>query len=71
MENEVIEKAYSTATVVSGGTGGVATPAADILGTGAAVVDRSGVSTTSDGGILLPEQSRQFIEYIFEQHILS
>ena len=71
MENEVIEKAYSTATVVSGGIGGVATPAADILGTGAAVVDRSGVSTTSDGGILLPEQSRQFIEYIFEQQVLA
>ena len=25
----------------------------------------------SDGGILQPEQSRQFIEYIFEQQVLA
>jgi len=69
--NEVMEKAYSTSTVVSGGIGSVVTPAADVLGTGTSVVDRAGVSTTSDGGILLPEQSRQFIEYIFEQQVLA
>lgn len=63
MSEEILEKAAATGAVVSGGIGGVTNPAAGDLG----VVG----STTDDGGILNPEQSRQFIEYIWEQQVLA
>ena len=63
MAEEILEKAAATGSIVSGGIGGVTTPAAGDLG----VAGASG----NDGGILAPEQSRQFIEYIFEQQVLA
>jgi len=56
MADEILEKAASTGSIVSGGIGGVANPVAGDLGVYGA--------TTNDGGILSPEQSRQFIEYV-------
>ena len=63
MSDEILEKAAAAGAVVSGGIGGVTNPALYDLG----VVG----STTDDGGILNPEQSRQFIEYIWEQQVLA
>jgi HK97 family phage major capsid protein len=63
MAEDILEKAAATGSIVSGGIGGVSSPAAGDLG----VVG----STSDDGGILSPEQSRQFIEYIFEQQVLA
>lgn len=63
MSDEILEKAAATGAVVSGGIGAVSSPALYDLG----VVG----STTDDGGILNPEQSRQFIEYIWEQQVLA
>jgi len=63
MSDEILEKAAAAGAVVSGGIGGVANPQLYDLG----VVG----STTDDGGILNPEQSRQFIEYIWEQQVLA
>jgi HK97 family phage major capsid protein len=62
--NEVLEKAASTGAVVSGGIGGITAPPVDQLG----VV---GDSFNEGAGILNPEQSRKFIEYIFEQQVLA
>jgi HK97 family phage major capsid protein len=62
--NEVLEKAASTGAVVSGGIGGITAPPSDQLG----VV---GDSFNEGAGILNPEQSRKFIEYIFEQQVLA
>ena len=64
MSEEILEKAASTGSIVSGGIGGVATPAANLGPAGTA-------SPADGGGILNPEQSRQFIEYIFEQQVLA
>ena len=64
--NEILEKAAAAGTIASGGIGGVTTPAAGILDNTNPVGD-----LVSDGGILQPEQSRQFIEYIFEQQVLA
>lgn len=58
-----MEKSADAGVVVSGGIGAITNPAAGDLG----VVG----STTDDGGILSPEQSRQFIEYIWEQQVLA
>jgi HK97 family phage major capsid protein len=63
MADEILEKAAAAGALVSGGIGGVTAPASGDLG----VVG----STSDDGGILSPEQSRQFIEYIFEQQVLA
>jgi HK97 family phage major capsid protein len=63
MSDEILEKAAAAGAVVSGGIGGVTNPQLYDLG----VVG----STTDDGGILNPEQSRQFIEYIWEQQVLA
>jgi HK97 family phage major capsid protein len=64
MSEEILEKAASTGAVASGGIGGVTAPGLDSLG----VV---GDSSDNESGILNPEQSRQFIEYIFEQQVLA
>jgi HK97 family phage major capsid protein len=62
--NEVLQKAASTGAIASGGIGGVTAPPADQLGA-------IGNPFDGDAGILNPEQSRQFIEYIFEQQVLA
>lgn len=64
--NEILEKAAAAGSIVSGGIGGVSTPIAGVLDNTNPVGD-----LVSDGGILQPEQSRQFIEYIFEQQVLA
>jgi HK97 family phage major capsid protein len=64
MSEEILEKAAATGAIASGGIGGVATPASQL--------GPVGTATPADGGgILNPEQSRQFIEYIFEQQVLA
>lgn len=63
MSEEILEKAATAGVVVSGGIGAITNPAAGDLG----IVN----STTDDGGILNPEQSRQFIEYIWDQQVLA
>jgi len=63
MSEDILEKSATAGVVVSGGIGGITNPA---LGT-AGIVD----STTDDGGILNPTQSRQFIEYIWDQQVLA
>lgn len=63
MSEEILNKAAEAGVIVSGGIGGVTNP---VWGT-AGVVG----STTDDGGILNPEQSRQFIEYIWDQQVLA
>lgn len=64
--NEILEKAAAAGSIVSGGIGGVTDPIAGVLDNTNPVGD-----LVSDGGILQPEQSRQFIEYIFEQQVLA
>lgn len=64
MSEEILEKAAATGSIVSGGIGGVATPSANLGPAGTA-------SPADGGGILNPEQSAQFIEYIFEQQVLA
>ena len=63
MSDDILEKAATAGVVVSGGIGGITNP---VHGT-AGVVD----ATTNDGGILNPTQSRQFIEYIWDQQVLA
>ena len=65
MSEEILEKAAVTGAIVSGGIGTVSSPAADKLGPAGTVAPSDG------GGILNPEQSRQFIEYIWEQQVLA
>jgi len=64
MSEEILEKAAATGSIVSGGIGDVSTPSANLGPAGTA-------SPEDGGGILNPEQSRQFIEYIFEQQVLA
>lgn len=67
---EEISKAVSDGTVTSGGIGGVVTPAVNILDN----VSNPGAYTNtlvSTGGILQPEQSRTFLEYIWDQQVLA
>lgn len=64
MSEEILEKAAATGSIVSGGIGGVSTPSANLGPAGTA-------APADGGGILNPEQSAQFIEYIFEQQVLA
>lgn len=64
MSEEILEKAAATGAIVSGGIGSVSTPSANLGPAGTA-------SPADGGGILNPEQSAQFIEYIFEQQVLA
>ena len=63
-EEQILEKAAVTGVIASGGVGGVATPASQLGPVGTA-------KPSDGGGILNAEQSRQFIEYIFEQQVLA
>ena len=85
--NEVLEKNYpgsgagseinSLGSLASGGIGGVSNPAANVLGNIPTAL--SGVTdgpnavnpTGSLGGILLPEQARRFIDYVWDATILA
>jgi HK97 family phage major capsid protein len=65
MSDEILEKSFASGAIVSGGIGDVVSP-------GEGILDNSPVGDlVSDGGILNPEQSRQFIEYIWEQQVLA
>jgi HK97 family phage major capsid protein len=65
MSDEILEKSFASGAIVSGGIGDVVSP-------GDGILDNSPVGDlVSDGGILNPEQSRQFIEYIWEQQVLA
>jgi HK97 family phage major capsid protein len=63
-EEQILEKAAVTGVIASGGVGGVATPASQLGPVGTA-------KPADGGGILNAEQSRQFIEYIFDQQVLA
>jgi HK97 family phage major capsid protein len=64
MSEEILNKAAVTGVIASGGIGGVSTPSSELGPVGTA-------KPSDGGGILNPEQSRQFIEYIFEQQVLA
>lgn len=77
MSEEILEKAAAAGVTASGGIGGVSDPAAGILGnvpgglsgvtTGPNAVNPTGVA----GGILAPEQSRRFIDYVWDATVLA
>ena len=75
MAEDILEKAAAAGAVVSGGIGGVSDPAEGVLatpGTPNVTFPASGLADrVSDGGILQPEQSRQFIEYIWDNTVLA
>ena len=77
MSEEILEKSAASGVHASGGIGGVTDPAAGILGnvptanmgvtTGPNAVNPTGVA----GGILAPEQSRRFIDYVWDATVLA
>ena len=77
MSEENLEKSAAAGVTASGGIGGVSDPAAGILGnvpgglsgvtTGPNAVNPTGVA----GGILAPEQSRRFIDYVWDATVLA
>lgn len=77
MSEEILEKSAEQGAFASGGIGGVTDPAAGILGnvpsanmgvtTGPNAVNPTGVA----GGILAPEQSRRFIDYVWDATVLA
>jgi len=74
MAESVIEKATTAGTVVAGGVHAVTNPSAGNVGTFAGF-DPPGkapvFSGTPGGGILRPEQSRQFIDYLWDNMVWS
>ena len=74
MAESVIEKAVAGGTVVAGGVHAVTNPSAGNVGTltGYTAPGRAPVqSGTAGGGILRPEQSRQFIDYLWDNMVWS
>ena len=77
MSEEILEKSAEQGVTASGGIGGVSDPASGILGnvptanygvtTGPNAVNPTGVA----GGILAPEQSRRFIDYVWDATVLA
>ncbi len=77
MSEEIIEKAAEAGSVAAGGIGGVSNPPAGVIGnvpgglsgltTGPNAVNPTG----TPGGILQPEQSRRFIDYIWNATVLA
>lgn len=77
MSEENLNKSAEQGAFASGGIGGVTDPAAGILGnvpsanmgvtTGPNAVNPTGVA----GGILAPEQSRRFIDYVWDATVLA
>lgn len=78
MSEEILEKAADAGVLVAGGVGGVTSPAAGDTGytaggyfgatTGVNAVNPSGAA---GGGILQPDQSRQFIDYVWDATYLA
>lgn len=68
---DLINKTVSDGAVVSGGLGGVGTPAAGLLDNVEAAGGDFDNDLVSTSGILRPEQSRQFLEYIWDQQVLA
>lgn len=78
MSEEVLNKAAASGVFAAGGVGGVTSPAAGSVGnvtggylgstTGPNAVNPAGVA---GGGILNPEQSRQFIDYVWDATYLA
>ncbi|MBP9820222.1 phage major capsid protein [Candidatus Woesebacteria bacterium] len=76
-EKEILEKSAEQGAFASGGIGGVSDPASGVLGnvptanlgvtTGPNAVNPTGVA----GGILSPEQSRTFIDYVWDATVLA
>jgi Phage capsid family len=74
MTESVIEKATVAGVNVVGGVGGVATPPAGDMGTfagGSAPLIADPITGTAGGGVLSTEQSRQFIDYIWDNMVWS
>jgi hypothetical protein len=77
MSEEIIEKSAEAGVFASGGVGLVSDPGAGVLGNvpGGLTGDTTGpnaVNPTGDpGGILAPEQSRRFIDYIWDATVLA
>lgn len=74
MTESVIEKATVAGANVVGGVGGVATPAAGDMGTfagGSAPAIADPITGTAGGGVLSAEQSRRFIDYIWDNMVWS
>lgn len=72
MTDTVIEKAAVVGDVVVGGIGGVASPSAGNMGNvagGSAPGIADPISGTAGGGVLKPDQSRQFIDYIWDNMV--
>lgn len=77
MSEEILEKSAEQGAFASGGIGGVSDPASGILGnvpsanmgvtTGPNAVNPTGTA----GGILAPEQSRRFIDYVWDATVLA
>lgn len=74
MAESVIEKATTAGVVVAGGVHAVTVPPKGDVGTfagGSAPGKPPVFSGTAGGGILRPEQSRQFIEYLWDNMVWS
>jgi HK97 family phage major capsid protein len=72
MTESVIEKATTAGVNVVGGVGGVVSPAAGSMGTfagGVAPGIADPFTGTAGGGVLNPMQSRQFIDYIWDNMV--
>lgn len=76
-EEKIIEKTAEAGAFASGGIGGVTTPAEGVLGnipgglTGVTTGPNAVNPTGDPGGILQPEQSRRFIDYIWDATVLA
>lgn len=74
MTESVIEKAAVAGDVVVGGVGGVVSPSAGNMGNiaaGSAPGIADPITGTAGGGVLQPEQSRRFIDYIWDNMVWS
>lgn len=74
MTESVIEKAAVPGDVVVGGVGGVVSPSAGNMGNvaaGSAPGIADPITGTAGGGVLQPEQSRRFIDYIWDNMVWS
>ena len=72
-----LTKAAAEGSFASGGIGGVTDPAADVLGNiptanyGSTTGPNAVNPTGTPGGILLPEQARRFIDYVWDATVLA
>jgi hypothetical protein len=77
MSEEIIEKSAEAGAFASGGVGGVADPSSGVLGnvpgglTGITTGPNAVNPTGTPGGILQPEQSRRFIDYIWDAAVIA